>query len=773
MKFLTLLAVLIGSTLPAQTLTVNGSTGSALVPLGSTMTLEFSGTPGMPHLWFVSTDPGPTTIFGVPYAFGFAGALEIGGLAPLPPSGVRTLSFTVSVPAAFTGLPFYSLAGVLDPGVPNGVGISNAISFTFVVPGTDAGPDAAVMTDAPVTLDGSANLDPSGAIPAGTSLAWILTEAPGGSTPTLDHATSAFPVFRTDTAGHYVIELQKQNAAGFGADRVDLDAYALTPTGWADGQFGTSPVHVTGTLAGPGPQLDVNGTPVPVAGGSFDAGNIALANIMNPVHARVTAPSGAATGSTASLIQGASAPLGVPASPAAIARLQGAALDALEAPIAAAIAAIPLGQLITSLPPTQVINSPPFITATIAFTGASYDPTVIVDLYPSNGAIGISVTLTNLVITADLTGVLLFVPYAETATMSADSVTVTSEMVVGANAQGAIEITMQNTATTFVNFQLTATGVLSGLGQLAAIQQAAQDLIGAAFSGVMALLPPAINPLLAGLNASIDLSSAGIPLILDLPFHSASYDLNGITIALGVLTTPTSTAPGAPALTDYLVTAGGLPTFGATTPAGGLPFTYAAGFNDDFLNQALATTTLTGFFDQELTAIAGPARTAGELDLLSPGAGFDVFDPASPATIRTHATTAPVVAFTPGNPDIVTLHAGNIELEALVESAPGVAAPILRAGLTFFVDLAVSLDPNQGTLVLTPGTAQVQATWHGGLAGQDASATLQGLGTIVQQLLPGLLAPLSAIPLPAIGGATAIEVSLPPGAPDTLIVYLQ
>lgn len=777
------LILLLAVTGLAQELRVNGSLNQANVPIGKTVQFELTGTPGQPHLWFFDLDPGPTMIAGVAVPIGFSPALiDIGMGTPLPASGEINLPVGVDNDPSLVGVTVHSVAGVLDAGAPLGWALTNGISFTFVGNAADAGPDGAALVGQGVTLDGSGNLGPSGQVPMGTSLQWVVIGAPSGASPQLQNAQGAFPVLVADLPGTYSLELQVTDGSGLSADHVRVDAFDVAFSSPGDGTFTIAgSVNASGTVLGPVAGLEVNGQAVTVqAGGAFDAGSIALSGTMNPITARVVAPSGATVDHTVTVINGVGLPVGTLGAPGSALRIGGASLDLLETPVELVLGLIPLNEIITAIPPVQIINTPIF-TSTIAFTSAGYDPnSVDFDLFPSNGHIGLSVTFNQLVISADLSGSLLFGTYSETASITATSVVVSGELVIGSNAQGGIEVTMQNTSATANGFNFSVTGVLNGIAQLGALQSGIQGLIETSFAGILDLVPTLLNPALGNLVLSADLSGVGIPMQVDFPLNSVVYDMDGLTVANDFAATALTVGAETPSLTESLSSVGAVPAFGTTTPVNMAVFDLALATNDELYNQSLTALTQAGVLNQDLTGSVGQGTgavvlTAGALATLMPGAGFEAFDPSLPVSLAVRHTTAPAVTFSPTGMDQAALHIGNMHLDFAVEVAVGVNVPVLSAGVSATAGLTITVDPMTNALSITPGTATVTPTVRGHLAGAAPANALAGIQTVVQQIIPLITGPLSQVPLPGalFGNPLLVEVSVSQQNPDTLTTYFD
>lgn len=752
---------------------VNNRLGTVDLPLDLAFEhrITLTGPAGVPYWVAFDTDPGPTALgpFMVPVGL-TANTLLFGFGQPFPAVG-WDVAFRTADPSLL-GITLHGAAAFVEA---SGITLTNGVAFTFVMAGADAGPDAATLTGRPVTLDGSTNLESGGVIPSGNALQWSVMSSPPGANPVLDNAQGAFPVFTADLPGLYTLELQVSGASGSSTDQVDVHAYTVTFTSPVDGSFSTSSVAITGDVEGHGLLgVEIDGQPVTLQGTQFSAGSLNPTATVNPVTARLTTATGQVLEHTVTVIGGMGVPLGNFGMPGTALRIGGASLDALEPPVELLLANLPLNTIIAALPPLPIIPTGLF-TATLDFTGASFDPmTVDFDIFPSSGAIGIAITLNQLVITADLTGTIFSVPYAEVATISSTSAVISGELLIGSNAQGVTEVTIQNPTATLNGFNITATGALGPF--IGILGPAAQTAFEAALAQFLNLIPPAINPLLSSLALSVDLTSAGLPLLVDLPLATVGYDQDGITIVNDIRITPTTLS--GPALTAYLGGPGIVPSFGLLSPVSMVAYDVAEGINDDLLNQAFAAMVGSGFLDLDLSGSLGSGTglvlTAGAMAGLVPDAGFGTFPSDATVTLQVRWTTAPAVTFSPTGSDPATLHIGNMNLRFLARDSLGMDVPILEVGATATAGVSVTVDPLNGVLSVAPGAAQVSLTSIGALAGTDASGSLATLAPVVEQILPAILAPLSSIPVPALPlGGGVVETSVAPGSPDFFITYVD
>jgi hypothetical protein len=287
------------------------------------------------------------------------------------------------------------------------VTLTNAISLTITAPGAKAGSDGAALVGQAIALDGAGMLQSNGVLLPGISPTWTVLDAPGGSNPTLIENQGAIPIFTADAPGRYVVSVSTPTSQGISQDECIIDVYQVIVTSLLDGQFAQGTVNLQGSVAGPlsVQQLHINGVAAPLTGTTFQANNLPLTSAIQALTARLTLVSGQVLEHTISVINGVGLPIGQSADIGAATRLQGVNLDFIEAPIELILGALPLNTIFTAIPTVPIINSPPFLTASFTFTSATIDPDVDLDLFPStSGGIGLSVTYTNLVITANVTG---------------------------------------------------------------------------------------------------------------------------------------------------------------------------------------------------------------------------------------------------------------------------------------------------------------------------------------------------------------------------------
>lgn len=776
----------LAAAVPAQSLTVNGQTGFSWLPLAAPAVMQMTGLPGRPHYWVFDIAPGPVVHAGVSIPVGLTPFLiDVGQGQPMPPSGARSIVVAATLPS-LTGQTFYSAGAYEDPGTPAGFTVTNGVSFRWFAPGTSAGADAATLINEPVTLDGSGNRDPlTGQLPTGTQLQWTVTQAPAGSIPVLVGEQAEFPSFRADRAGLYMIELQSLGPAGFGFDIVEVAVYDLRFNAPPGGHFAAGSVYLNGTILGPPwSAFDVAGATPSVIAGQWFRGFVTPVPPMDTFTARVTASGGASVSVSLPVTVGAAATLGPSSPQASVERLRAAGLDGLEPQIESALSALPFNSVIQAVPTINVVNGAPAFSANVNPNSGSFNPnTVEFDWAPANGYVAVTLRLHDVVVHSTVSGVLVFVSYSDSATITAQTATLTAQMTLGSGPGGAVTVAFQNLNATLSGFSFTLGSFLNTLAQIGPIQDAIRGLVESAIEGMGPSLPGFINPTLAEFALSTNLSSAGVPLQVDFPVTGFAYDTDGVTLTNSFLATPLQLSPTAGSFTRFRTTTPPSPaTFPAATPALGQPWGFALALNDDLFNHLLAQIVRTGVLDFDFTGQLGPPQTglnlvAGVMDLLLPGTGFQWFDFNAPVTLRLRHGSAPFVVFTPGSPRHGTIHASDIRFEIEVSPAPGVFLPVIAASLSASAAVTIQVDPLSTTLSVGIDGPSVTFTGRSrrSFAGTDPEPLLANLGPAMQLLLPMLVEPLAQIPVPSTpaGAPQIVEVSGVPSSPDQLTAYFN
>lgn len=767
-----LVTACLATCLAAQSHLINGST-NALVPVNSTMTATLSGQPNQLHWWLVDVTPGPVTVYGVNVALGFTPALLDLGIGALDANGQRTISVGIMDDPALHGLSLHSCALFLDPAAPAQFTASNGVSFTFLDDGASAGGDAATFVGEAITLDGSGNLDPvTQTLPIGAGITWAVEDAGGALNPRFIDAHAVYPQFVADGPGTVLARCYVQGGGVAATDDVRIDVFALNLTSPTDNGFANGSVAISGQLLGPtGSALSLDGQGVLLAGnGSFSSGNVALVNRVTEFHFVASAPTGASAGRVITVTNGVGQIRDGFQTPGAFLRIGGVTLDALEPLIAQALGAISLDPIVAAIPAIPVVNTALF-SATIDPQGATHDPAVLVDFFPSPTGIGLSVTWNNVVITSAITGSFIFAPYAETATISTTSVVLTAELQLTSNSSGALVANLANRNATLNGFNFTVTGAIGGLSQIGLIQTAISTVVELALETALDAVPLALNPVLSTIVLQAPLP--GTPLSIGFPLETVTYDTAGLVIATRFRAVTNTVAPTAPVIQQIWGSTGVTPAFGATTPALMLPFDHAMGISDGALNQTLATLAVAGILDMPLSLASLNVVDAGAMALLVPGAGFESFDSATPVSARVSARAAPVVEFTPGTAQHGTVRIPHLRLEVLAGTGAGAVA-VLTTSASITAGISISADPVTGVMTFSVSNAAASVSLLENLAGYDASGAVAALNALAMLAAQQVLAPLSGIALPTLGTAGGIaEVSVHPANPHLAGIYID
>ena len=350
--------------------------------------------------------------------------------------------------------------------------------------------------------------------------------------------------------------------------------------------------------------------------------------------------------------------------------------------------------------------------------------------------------------------------------------------------------TLQNVNVTRNNFNFDLDGFLGSVAQLFIIEDAVkQDVEDAIETGLSAELGPAIEAILSEFVISGNLFELlAVDVQVDAPITQVIHNSSGATLLLDGQATVVSAEPGSPNVTTFRSTPTSPPTFGATSPGG---FGYGAGLAaaDDFLNQVLAAATGAGLLNGDLSSLLsgdpfgmggmGSTGTMGEplttdaLQLLFPGAGFDLFPGGTEVGLRAGGTMPPVARTNTGGGSL-----GLIELEDLVVSmevpAAGGTIPVLLLTVDGSAEMDLDIDM-EGTLVATLGNADVEVRVLQGFPGSDLTVLQGGLDFLTGLLLPALTDVLGAIPIPSLEaqglGVMANEITTTGGQNEYLGFY--
>ncbi|MDJ0789860.1 MAG: hypothetical protein QNK05_23935 [Myxococcota bacterium] len=279
--------------------------------------------------------------------------------------------------------------------------------------------------------------------------------------------------------------------------------------------------------------------------------------------------------------------------------------------------------------------------------------------------------------------------------------------------------------------------------------------------------PDGAGPLDSALAAGIQDALAGISISgpvgqalnaqVDAAFTSVTEDATGVTLLTDTAIYTTGPAPGAPDLPASYEVFEPVPSFGPTTPVGGLPYGLAFGISTSALNQLIKTQIENGLLQSTITEFGGIPLTASLLSIFIPEL---IPEGARPVEIEIAPTIAPVF----------TGAAGPMGEFALMKIA-GLGVTLVFADtdesfLTLEVDLDAGLDLAftaaglEFTLaaVTAPGAVEITVV-DNPLGSNEAS-----LQSVFAQLFP-LFAPelenaIEAFPVPSLLGLDLDPVEL-------------
>jgi cysteine-rich repeat protein len=272
----------------------------------------------------------------------------------------------------------------------------------------------------------------------------------------------------------------------------------------------------------------------------------------------------------------------------------------------------------------------------------------------------------------------------------------------------------------------------------------------------------AIETALAGISIAGPVGQ-GLGVQLDAPLFQVAEDNAGITfgsdsrftVSVGNGAGQCQPPPGAPNLTGSLAFNEGFPTFGATTPVGGLPYDLSIAISSEGFNQLLRSQVECGLLTTSITSLdlgSGAAPlTAGALALVIPE--FGAFPSSTPFRIDIRPTLAPIVTGTSGPNGELTLlkiaqllitvvrndASQTVVLQGAVDADIGLDLAFAAGGLVF--DLAApAADDVAVTVLLNP------------LGVNEAAVETEVLPPLVSALLPAVAGSLASFPLPEFFG---------------------
>ena len=748
----------------ASDLDVGGEV-AAEVAIGSPTLITLSGASGKPALLLLDVSPGPTTVFGESVALGFT------PFTTIVAQGLTDLGGSFAIPAvvpddpALAGATAYLVGVLLDDADPNGKDFSNGASLTVTLP-VGAGATQSTLVDRPVVLDGSGSTNALGNLPTGTSLLWEMIASPPGSSPSLQLASTLYPILTPDLPGDYVIRATLTGTLASYTAETTVHAFELSLTGLADGSFvsGAS-TFVSGGISGPGLAsaslngvalaLDGNGNFGPVSE-ALPAGGVHHGLLFEMVHT-----DGTLTRERRTLQQGNPGFLFLPSVETLSAQIEATDLDEIAVNAEAILATSDLEGVLLALPPQQVANTEgPFgitlFSATIDFTGMSHGA-IDLDMSPSAGGIIGNVTIQDVRADFNVFGEIVEVDYNLDGYITTDP-TVISATLVGSASGGQIDVAVTNIVVDRQNFDFELTGFVGTVAELFVIEDSVKQDVENTIAGFVADdLGPAVEELLNGFVIAGNLfETLDVDVDVAAPITGVVHSNHGVSVRLNGQAGVGSSEPGAPFINSYRATPTPAPVFGSLTP-GGQPYGSALSLADDFVNQVLAASTGAGLLDGDLTSLI-PSKgkvpvslVVDELAQLFPGGGFDKFPEGVEALLDAHGTVPLVLEITPGGAGQGRLIMSNLEVEFLVPTPAG-DLPLLRVAVDGTADVDMGIGPDL-TLSAEVVGSSLTFTALRPFPGADPAVIDVNVGfleVVLNFAIPEIVAALGGIPLPSL-----------------------
>ncbi|MBX3024241.1 hypothetical protein KF840_04945 [bacterium] len=533
--------------------------------------------------------------------------------------------------------------------------------------------------------------------------------------------------------------------------------------------------------------LTLNGAPLVLARDKTFSTGLApdAARVFTPAFARLTRQrDGAVARDRIAVIAGAARAAAAGAASGIALRLNDSAFDALEPLLSSLVPPLDLSAVLT--PGTPLISDLCYlplgnsclgtIDVAIGSTPAPGIDGVGFDIDSQTGKLVVAIDIQNLRLPLTITSV-TGAPLSCDVQVQAPSILLTGNYALSPLAADPTQIDVAQIGNVGVTTPgLTSTTTCSGgLGGLAPVINALAGQLVAQLANTLlaplnqvdgngntptaALLESALGAIQLG-----PLLSTGLGLDVQAPWVAIDEDALGVSFAADLIASAPLPAPGAPVLPQFLAVAESFPAFGATTPAGAMPFDAGLGLSTTAVNAILRARTEQGLLQLATTALdLGGGASPLTAGLLAPALpGFAALPPATPLTLRVLPTLAPVLTGA-GAPIgvLAELRLGHVLLEVVENPGPGETVH-LRAAVDARFDVELAAGPAGLTFSLTAPTASdvTVAVLLDPLASGDASVTAL-MPTVLTNLLPDLAGALGTIPLPGVIGSN-LEVSRSP-----------
>jgi hypothetical protein len=282
----------------------------------------------------------------------------------------------------------------------------------------------------------------------------------------------------------------------------------------------------------------------------------------------------------------------------------------------------------------------------------------------------------------------------------------------------------------------------------------------------------AIEVALADISISGPIGEA-LQVDFEAPLFAVTEDNAGVTLGSDTrITSSTGTGPGqcqppigAPDLLASYHVPEVFPSFGATTPVGGLPYDIAVAISTSAFNQLLKAQIECGLLQTSLTEIdLGTGLqpvTAGLLSLFIPS--LTNFDPGQPMRIDLKPTLAPFLTGAPGpGGEIAELKIPQLQIEVHFQGYAGNGGLVIRGAIDLRAGLGLTFDNQTSSLAFSVASINdlTIAFLISNITVNEASLA-QVLGFLLPDVLPALGDGLGGFPLPQFFGLSlgGVEVS--------------
>lgn len=508
----------------------------------------------------------------------------------------------------------------------------------------------------------------------------------------------------------------------------------------------------------------LNGQPVTLEPDGTFRGFVDLIPGLNIIEASVLDVQGKTGGAAVGVLAGEYRTMGQEIDQAALARINDTSLGAVGKILESVVWSLNLTQLL------QGAN--PIVGASALWGGAQATIDILqvnyrdlrVDLDTRPDGVHVRAEFFDATVDVDAVATLFSAQTSERISLTADSVGITGRFVASARADRTLHVEALDPAMFFQNFQAHPTMPL-----LVTIEPLVRDLVRDAIADAIAdlitqtLQPEIDQTLLDVLTPSQPFQLFGNDFLVDARMESISFDDDGFTFQASFDAPEAHQTPWGQAAPGSYATTGALP---AVIPGPGVWVT----INDDAINRlshgCWASGALDFTFDDAFCARNGLnlpiALELGSITQFLPEL-IGIARDTAPVALRARANLPPLAEFS-GQPDLVKVHMGELELELTIDRGQG-PEPFLKAVIQASVGFNVAL---------TNGGLQFSAVSHPTLKFEIIEEPLVEmdnrrietmLGVVLTPLIPSLFNEANLIAIPHLSQLTVFNThSYPDGA---------